>query len=261
MPMKRLFLASLLLLSWMAAPAQAAIVVTERIAEFDTAQNDADYATTATWSFASTSVGICFVGSTSGTLANGTLTQTGYTWTQIGSRLDYNTIASPTKQVEVFRAIGTGATAAILTITYSTARSSIAINCFEVTGADTTGVNGANAIVQSKFTAQNATDPVTITMTGAPVATSTNLMFVGITGSTTFTADTGYTLGTFLGSGATPSVRYRAQHKAAANAQAATLDASGVEDSGGILLEIAVSGGAPPAATPGMLLLGAGGLW
>jgi hypothetical protein len=83
------------------------------------------------------------------TVAAATLTsEAGITWVQI-STITFNTIASATERVSIFRAMPTSNISSTITVTYGATETNCLWNIATATGTDTTGTNGSGAVVQS----------------------------------------------------------------------------------------------------------------
>lgn len=208
------FTALLILLA--AVPASATITVTEKLAEAQTADNDASWTSVGTFSCADQTQCVCVVMTTASsanlttpTLSGGSVT----TWTRIGNAIGFDTAASPTKSVTYFQGVGSGASAAAITADYSGInQSSAAWNCFEVANADVSGFNGATGIVQSgSNTIDSGTSlSVTLASLGATQVVFQTMM-INASGRT-WTADTGFTKLT-LTANATPTSEWETQYQ------------------------------------------------
>lgn len=108
---------------------------------------------------------IFFVGTSNaaGTPATISLSGTGQTWTEIGTAGGALNSTSG-KRVQAFRFAPTSDNSNDVTLTISGTQDGMWIEVFRITGADVTGTNGSNGIVQSATNAQDASANPTITM-------------------------------------------------------------------------------------------------
>jgi hypothetical protein len=244
------------------SPAWAAIGISEKLSEFDT--DDPTLASTGTFSIANGALGVCFVINTASagnlrtpTLSGGSVA----TWTEIGT-VGFNSIAAPTRRITAFRGVGTGAAAAAVTAAFAgSTQTSVAWNCYEVTGADSGGTNGSEAIAQFKEEASDSATETSPTFTNALTATA-GIIHVGSTNADrNWTIEGAFTSGTVL-NWTGPTSDAIGQFDAATTDDTPALSISGVataiaslavevtEDSG--------AGGGGGGTCRGILLLGAG---
>lgn len=245
------FLLALLCLSYFAVPtfARRAISLTHLLSEADTAENDASFTTTGTFTCANTAMCYCGVRNTDGTPADdtaATLTQTGQTWTSVGVTIVYDTIAATTQQLSVFRTVGAAATAATVTAAFGAdSQTSISVTCVQADGADLTGTNGSNSVVQTDTEANDATAAITSTLGSALQTGSAVVAFGGTSlNGATMDAESGYTAGTET-SIASPNGSLRAMWRTDELDLSPTFTASsGSGNNGTITLEVRVAGAA-----------------
>jgi len=122
-------------------------------------------------SYAPGNLFIAFCGTTNagGTPATASLSGTSQTWTQIDNKLDINGNA----RVQAFRwAPTTSAGSGTINVSYTGTQDGGWIMVVKITGADATGTNGSNGIVQFVNDAQNTDANPDITM--AAIANSKN---------------------------------------------------------------------------------------
>jgi hypothetical protein len=256
-----------------ASPAQAAIAITEKLNEFSGTDiaDGSPYTTAGTFTIANNALGLCGVFHTAATNGNlrtvssvtgGSVT----TWTEVGS-VGFNSVASPVRRITVFRGMGAGASAATLSVNFATGadQTSAGVACFEVTGVDTGGVNGAEAVAQFKTEASDSATETSPTFDNALTATAGIIQWSMINADRNWTADAGlqFTLGTDAFTGWTsPATDARTQWDASS-----TDDTPSMTISGGatVIASIAVEvtedgggGGGGAVECAGMLLRGVG---
>jgi len=263
----RFALISLLLLAVLWVPLQAAVAFTALMADASTS-NLHTYTTTiadgfaadTTFSCASGSVCYCAALTTDSTVGDHviSLSQTGQGWAGLFGAVPYDPVATPGAELNVFRAVGSGAAAAGLTLSVAggaDTQTSAHLVCVEVSGSDTGG---------SEPSATNTADAgtsITVTLS-ALTANSGVLAFCANgagTGATTIEVEAGYTGGTETGVGS-PNGSLRALWHDAGSADATptcTRGGSGTPNWGAAALEtkIAAAGG---ATLKQLLLLGVG---
>ena len=102
-----------------------------------------------------------------------TLSGMGLNWVQIGTS-NFNTLASPTERVTVFRAMSNNIASGRLTADFGGAtQTSCLIDLVQAFGAGTNGTDGADGLVQTNYGGGNADTTLTITL-GALNANGTN---------------------------------------------------------------------------------------
>ena len=100
-----------------------------------------------------------------------TLSGNGLTWVLEDSQAFF-TVGTPLKKLFVFRAMGASPTAGAISISWATqTMTGAAWTVFELAGVDTTGANGAGAILESVPGASDSADPFSITLTVSGAAT------------------------------------------------------------------------------------------
>lgn len=92
-----------------------------------------------------------------------TCTGTSQTWTKVDG-LTFNTIASPTQRITVYRFLAASTFSATTTITFGATQLAISSHLYEITGVNTTGTNGSGAIVQVVTNSSDATANPSVTM-------------------------------------------------------------------------------------------------
>lgn len=92
-----------------------------------------------------------------------TVTGTSQTWTKVDG-LTFNTIASPTQRITVYRFLAASTFSATTTISFGATQLGISSHLYEITGMDATGTNGSGAIVQVVTNSADATANPSVTM-------------------------------------------------------------------------------------------------
>lgn len=92
-----------------------------------------------------------------------TCTGTSQTWTKVDG-LTFNTIASPTQRITVYRFLATSTFSATTTISFGATQLAISSHLYEITGMDATGTNGSGAVVQAVTNSSDATANPTVAM-------------------------------------------------------------------------------------------------
>lgn len=109
-----------------------------------------------------------------------TLSGNGLTWVQIGT-VTFDTVASPTKRLTVFRALGASPSAGAITIDFGGAsQTGCAWVVSEYTGVDTTGTNGSGAVVQSTTNNGNSSTTQSATLSAFGSATNGSYSATGV---------------------------------------------------------------------------------
>lgn len=120
-----------------------------------------------------------------------TVTSPNRTWTQIATKTD----AGTTWRVTLFRSMGSSVSGEVLTVSFGGQTQDHAKHVEdEISGTDTTGSNGAGAIVQSASNTQNSTN-AGFTVNLAALGNANNLAYGAIANANTsaITPGTGYT--------------------------------------------------------------------
>lgn len=93
-----------------------------------------------------------------------TLSGNGLTFVEI-TTVTWSSIATPTRRVTLFRAMGASPSAGAITIDFGgTTQTNCLWSVVQYTTADTTGTNGSGAIVQSATNAANSANGLTVTL-------------------------------------------------------------------------------------------------
>lgn len=200
------------------------------------------YTTTATGAPAADALALVFVYSKQGaaTAATPTIVGGGITTWSLHTTVAYNTIATPTGRISMFRALEAAPGAAsIITVDFGgTAQQKCILHGVEYTGAKTSGSNGADAVVQVGVGQSNSGSTMTITLGSAVGANNATGGAFYTHGSATVTAGAGYAI---VGSSAADSSR--AGHESRlVGAQAVDMSFSAEFALGGIAYEVAVAG-------------------
>jgi hypothetical protein len=195
------------------------------------------------------------VNTASGTPTLPTLAGNGLTWVEILTVL-FDVIATPTKRLTLFRALGASPSTGVVTITAATS-TGWSWSVAEFGGIDTSGSNGSGAIVQSASNRADNAGSLTVTLAAFADAVN-NVAYggFGASGNTQITPGGGFAE---LGEGAStlPSSRCQSEWK---TGQDTTVDAStelASPEWGGIAVEIKMATAAA-AFAPRMALLGVG---
>jgi hypothetical protein len=104
-----------------------------------------------------------------------TFSGNGLTWVQIETET-LDVIATPTKRITAFRAMGTASTGAA-TATFANAQDGCQIIILQFTGTDISGSNGSGAIVQAVKSNADATSNPSITMGAISSVTNSVVAF------------------------------------------------------------------------------------
>lgn len=235
----------------------AAIGVTEKLQEAQTADNDASWTSVGTFTIANNALGICVVLNTATSANLRTPTLTGgsvTTWTAI-SNVSFDTVATSTVRLTAFRGLGSGAAAAAVTADYAAVnQTSVSWNCWEFTNTIITGTNAADAIgVSGTNNADNAGSiTVSLAALGSPQIL---LMAGGVNAANTWTPDTGFSVGTEI-TNSTPTSELKIQYLANGTDNSPTWSFSGTPHAGAIAFEIKETGwvAAGTGAKRGLLL-------
>lgn len=134
-----------------AAPAAAAIVITDQPGPSFGTTTDAVSFAGASWTPTNGTVAIAWVLHTRASIATAPSlgASNGLTWTEITHR-DWVTIGSPSKRLTVFRANVTGSSAGAITVDFAgQTQTGCALALQTLAGVPTTGVNASDAIIQS----------------------------------------------------------------------------------------------------------------
>ncbi len=223
----------------------AAITVTEKLAEAQTADNDANWTSSGTFSIANNALGLCAVSSSDTTgLAQPTLTGGSVaTWNVIGT-VTFNTIATPENRITVFRGLGTGAASAAVVADFAgDNQSAISWSCWEFTNIDLGGVNGSSAIVQFKTVSTDAAQLITATFDSPIGLTQAVMMWGSSISNRTWTPDSGFSAGTEIAT-TLPLHELIAQYRVDGADSAPTWNVSGANTLlGGFAIEVKETGG------------------
>ena len=198
--MKLRLLALVAAIGCLVVPVQAAMTVTELLAEANSTDGTS-IASTGTFSVGNNALGLCGVLSTAASAPAlvPTLTGGSATWTQAAT-VTLNTSWTLT----LFRALGTGAAAAVVTADYAGSTATAAVfNCMQVTNPDLSGTNGSGAIAQTQTQAPGSTTACGQAFSNAlGGATQTVLQFGVISATRTWTPDSApnvFSVGTEVG--------------------------------------------------------------
>jgi hypothetical protein len=248
------------------------VTVTEKLACYESDDNDSAWTSNTdvggtcavgpTMSIANNAYGLCFIANavtTSANLATPALTGGSLTtWTEIGS-VSINTIATPTLRVSAHRGLGSGASAAALTATYSANQLSVNMHCFEVTNPDLGGTNGSTATAQFKTAVSDSATTCAPDFDNALNASQVVFNLVAVPAGRTFTGDTSFTLTTELENTAA-TIQSIGQYLVNGSDDIPTLTIVGGATALGCLAvevtEAAGAGGGPPAGS--LMMMGVG---
>ncbi len=147
-------------------------------------------------------------------------TGNGLTWAQVGTTLQYNTQATPTQSLSLWRALKTSGslTNNATTITFTKTQTSLVYTIEEYTNVDTSGTNGSGAVVQSNtnFNDSNATTSLSVTLSA--LASSNNMTVGGfcngINNTGSLSVGSGYT-GDTADTQGSPNTTIKSEFKAA----------------------------------------------
>lgn len=118
---------------------------------------------------------------------------TGQTFTQVGTSVAFDTIASNVHRLTVFRSLATsGLSAGTYTVALADNGTGLAAMLIECNEVDTGGSNGASAIVQSPTNNGDASANPNVTLAAFGSAANATILFVGSDIRTAPTADTGW---------------------------------------------------------------------
>jgi hypothetical protein len=194
----------LLMVSALPTSLRAAISVSVLLEEAST-ENAQTYNTTGTFSVPSNHLGICVVGvsetlgetvsdiSISGPMASWDVLDT------TNADQLFDSIATPAKRIKAFRTLGTGAVASALTITVNSGtgnQTGVLVVCYAFADVDTSGLNGAGAIIQAKDGANDNNATLSVTLDNPRTANSALIFFGANAAGCAYTPEAGYTTGT-----------------------------------------------------------------
>ena len=214
---------------------------------------NADSYATSSWTGAgATRTYICFAATGGTALRNGSVTGNGLTWTEIGTRQTWDSIASATRQSQMFRARGTASTGAT---TYDcgagTDMNGIVLVVVELDGVDGTTNQG---VVQSVNTPNDSSaSPHTLTLSSFASSTNATLAcFIEDVNSAPTVEGGGAWSSLASGTYSTPNtgalVEFRASADTSPSCGATTVAWSGMA------VELAeLTGGVDATASPGVL--------
>jgi hypothetical protein len=157
------------------SPAVRTITFSELLTNNSTA-NAAEY-TTSSFTISADKLVLAFV-VTSDTVApdDHVLSSLHGTWVNIGTT-NYNTVATPLKRVTLWRTMSATGGSSTLTNKFANAATGCSFNVVEFGNVDTSGSQGAGAVVQVGMNAANTTANPTITL--AALTGTTNAVFAG----------------------------------------------------------------------------------
>jgi hypothetical protein len=165
-----------------------------------------------------------------------TVTGTSQTWTKV-TGLTFNTTASPTQRLTVYRFYATSTFSATTSIAFGSTQLHINSILREVTGMKTTGTNGADAIGVSSTNSGDGTANPTVTTGAFTNGSSAAIAFFGNTANPfTGTAESGWTEDSDVGF-SSPTRGVYIMSRLATTDNTATVTAA-ASDWGGIALEI-----------------------
>ncbi len=172
-----------------------------------------------------------------------TVTGNGLTWVAVNTTV-YDIAGSSRKRVTLFRAMGASPSAGAITVDFGgQTQSDITVILDEASGTDTTGSDGAGAIVQSAVNQDTTASSSTLTVTLAAFASGTNTCYAAMaaSGGTAATLKAGFTLaGTNVGAG--NQVATVTEYKLTSDTTPSVTWTSGGE-LGGLAVEIKEAGG------------------
>lgn len=179
---------------------------------------------------------------------------TGLNWVQCGASVFFDTIASPSHGLHLFRAMkASGLGTGIITITFADASTGAAAMLVSVEGTDTTGTDGSGASVQCPTNVANATANPNLTFAAYGAADNMVLSFVG-TDTQTAVAVTDWTEMIGTTDYAAPTTQLFIQYKVSTDTTSTSTLVASHWGANGLEIKTAAAG----ASTLRGLLLGVG---